>query len=247
MTNHYDHRLVSFIDILGFSSMVKKSVEDKEYGNKIFKALKQIQQQVRYNEEKKETENSDFEMVQFSDSLVISQKYINTVSLTTFIMRVNFIQKILADKGILIRGGISAGQLYHEDTIAYGPAFIKAYELESQYAKFPRIILDPKIMTQEILPQNESMDDVKFQLDFYTWEGNRAPIVLKDEDGMFYVNYLYGMYEEPLIAENLRNHIMGELQVLESNNELDSRTIEKLEWILDYIASCPWVQTSRGC
>ncbi|WP_153060884.1 hypothetical protein [Metalysinibacillus jejuensis] len=236
----YEHRLVAFIDILGFSSMVEKSVKDEKYRNKIFDALKQIQEEVDYNKVKKEEENRDFEMVQFSDSLVVSQRFINTISFSVFIMRINFIQKILADKGILIRGGISAGDLYHEGTIAYGPAFINAYKLESSLADYPRIIIDPKIINFEILPENEPLGDVKFNMKYYIWEGNKIPIILKDEDELYFVNYLYGMYEEPQIANNLRQLLIKELQSLKCHDLSEFKIIKKLKWNLRYIDSCPW-------
>lgn len=240
MNQQYEHRLVAFIDILGFSAMVEKSVQDEEYRDKIFRALEQIQHQVNYNEEKKKEENRDFEMVQFSDSLVVSQRYNDTVSFSTFIMRINFIQKILADEGILIRGGISAGDLYHKNTIAYGPAFIRAYKLESSLADFPRIIIDPKVMNLDIIPECESIENVKFNMDFYSWEGNKVPIILKDADELYFVNYLYGMYEEPKIASNLHQHLLSELSQLQFDNLHDFKIFRKLKWNIDYISSCPW-------
>ncbi len=39
-----------------------------------------------------------------------------------------------------MRGGISVGHLYHDPKYLFGPAFIKAYDLESKIAKTPRII-----------------------------------------------------------------------------------------------------------
>src|SRR5262249_8589289 len=47
----------------------------------------------------------------------------------------------LLAKGLLIRGGIAKGPLYHDDSIVFGPALIEAYQLETGVAKFPRVIL----------------------------------------------------------------------------------------------------------
>lgn len=52
------------------------------------------------------------------------------------------LQLELMGLGILIRGGIAIGPLYHSGQIVYGPAMNQAYLLESVYAVYPHIILD---------------------------------------------------------------------------------------------------------
>jgi hypothetical protein len=46
--------------------------------------------------------------------------------------------------GILIRGGITIGHLYHRGAFAIGRGLVTAYELE-QRANFPRILVDPEL------------------------------------------------------------------------------------------------------
>ena len=62
----------------------------------------------------------------------------------------------------LCRGGISAGLLYHDDNnenqILFGPAFNRAYQLESELASIPRIILDSKVKNL-IYDYNKSPDN----------------------------------------------------------------------------------------
>lgn len=233
----YENRLVAFIDILGFSALVNKSESDPIYSEKLFKALENIQHNVEYNNKQKKVENSAFEMVQFSDSLVVSLPYISAVSFNTFVMNLNFIQKILAEEGILIRGGVSAGKLYHRGTIAYGPAFIKAYKIESELADYPRIVIDPEIMNLKILPENGNIEEAKFIMGFHDFEGNRNPIVLKDWDDLYFVNYLYGMYEEEKIAKKLKEFVDQELNTLDSSKLQGIKVIRKLKWTIKYIES----------
>ncbi|MFD6440909.1 hypothetical protein ACFWDG_14065 [Peribacillus sp. NPDC060186] len=86
-------------------------------------------------------------MTQFSDSLVISRPYHDSNDLWQIIMDLDLVQKTLAsDVGIMIRGGLTTGKLYHKGSISFGPAFVAAYHLESKVAKYPRIIIDPKII-----------------------------------------------------------------------------------------------------
>jgi hypothetical protein len=52
----------------------------------------------------------------------------------------------MAVMGFYIRGGLTVGSLIHiRNKIVFGPALNRAYELESRYANFPRIILDPNV------------------------------------------------------------------------------------------------------
>ncbi|MBO0589259.1 hypothetical protein I2484_18360, partial [Sporosarcina sp. E16_8] len=203
----YENRLVAFIDILGFSALVQKSESDTLYAEKLYKALDNVQEAVKQNEIKQSTENSALEMAQFSDSLVVSLPYTNSASFFSFVMKLNLIQKTLADEGILIRGGVSAGKLYHKGSISYGPAFIRAYNIENGLADYPRIVIDPQIINLKLLPENEDLEDSIFQMGFHNFEGNRNPIVLKDVDSLYYINYLYGMYEEEEIVLMLHSKV----------------------------------------
>jgi hypothetical protein len=53
-------------------------------------------------------------------------------------------QLALATNGVLVRGGICIGDLFVRagKTMLFGPALVKAYKLESEYAVYPRIIID---------------------------------------------------------------------------------------------------------
>jgi hypothetical protein len=46
----------------------------------------------------------------------------------------------------LIRGAVTSGPLYHSGGIVFGQGLVKAYEMESQMAKYPRIIVDDNLL-----------------------------------------------------------------------------------------------------
>lgn len=62
---------------------------------------------------------------------------------TDIVIPISGIQSILAQRGIFIRGGITYGKVFCSENIVFGPAVIRAYELESKYSDFPRLIFDP--------------------------------------------------------------------------------------------------------
>jgi hypothetical protein len=49
--------------------------------------------------------------------------------------------------GYTIRGAVTSGKLFHEGSIIiFGPALVRAYELERHMAVYPRIIIDPRLI-----------------------------------------------------------------------------------------------------
>ena len=51
------------------------------------------------------------------------------------------------EEGLLIRGGVTFGQHFMNNSITYSPALTSAYELESTTALFPRIMVNDNIPT----------------------------------------------------------------------------------------------------
>jgi hypothetical protein len=225
----YGNYLVAFIDILGFSGIIEKSTDEPEYFEQILEALKLIEHVVAHNEGKKEREDSSFKMTQFSDSLVISCP--NTrLALFPMIMNLNFIQKVLANVGVMVRGGLTSGLLYHEGNIVFGPAFIKAYELESKKAVYPRIIIDPALLdgSANPAPIGDPIDEAYLYV-------NKKGTLKQDADGYYYVDFLGGYFSEPKVAEKLEKTISYQLSQLVGDDEKTIRIRAKLEWMLDYI------------
>lgn len=167
----YEKRFVAFIDILGFKNIVEKTIDNSAFQQNIFAVLNSIKTNVLTtalagetnidNVPKEELEEvletieilgtvlkseSSVQITHFSDSIVISvkaddMKYVMTVM--ELIGRVIF--KLWNDFNILIRGGITVGDLIHEEGgVLFGPAMVKSYEYETYLAKNPRIIIDER-------------------------------------------------------------------------------------------------------
>ncbi len=135
--------------------------------------------------------------------------------------------------GFLIRGGISIGRLFHSDNFIFGDALIKAYELESKYAKYPRIILDDEVIEiatkyGEHSPQEEE--------DYY------KELVTRDDDGWLYLDYFekaMSEFDNPLETDKgLINECSKYISNIEKNflsnwNSKDKKNsiYEKLFWL----------------
>ena len=45
----------------------------------------------------------------------------------------------VVDLRLARRGGVAIGDIYHDDEAVFGPGLVRAYDIESNVAKFPRI------------------------------------------------------------------------------------------------------------
>ena len=137
----YEDKIVAFIDILGFTSLVMSINTHPEVHDRLLYALKLIKS-------RKAPELSDFtdyqiEVSVFSDSIALST---NCDNLWGIIWSCGSLQAEILKVGVLTRGGISKGKTFHEDDILYGEGMINAYRIESKAAIYPRIVLDPKLI-----------------------------------------------------------------------------------------------------
>jgi hypothetical protein len=87
----------------------------------------------------------------FSDSIVVSVKVDDNINemASTLIINLAYIGAFLLEKGILFRGGLTVGNLIHiENGTVFGQGLIDSYKLESNSAKYPRIILSDKLLKE---------------------------------------------------------------------------------------------------
>ena len=142
-TTSYEERIVAFADILGFSAMVAKSSSDVEGYEKIKSALETIQNVQKFSDV------NGAKVTTFSDSIVISYPAKAKDPLFFILNDLIQLQLRLLQQGILVRGGIAKGKVRHVKDMVFGPAMVLAYELESKYAVYPRIIVEKELVDWE--------------------------------------------------------------------------------------------------
>ncbi len=92
-------------------------------------------------------------------------------------------------EGIMIRGGVTIGDLYHRNNIVYGPAMIEAYRLESKCAIYPRIIMSEDMLVIGIMKTLPEQNTLEEEIDYVDC------LIRKACDGYYYLDFL-GKYEE---------------------------------------------------
>lgn len=131
-----DYHFVAFLDILGYSNMVKSDLEGPSGDEKYFQKLLDLHKEtngLKY-------ENLEFTLIQFSDSIIISAPF-NPDSFCSFSKLIAEYQLKLLHVGIPIRGGITFGKHYYKDDFLFSSGLIDAYGIESKLARYPRIII----------------------------------------------------------------------------------------------------------
>lgn len=201
----YTYRFIAFIDILGFKDLVKrKDINDilcllktfQEVGLRYYKDIINKNDPIKNNTQNTGDKQlnyvtNDRQVSIFSDLIVIS--YSNNrrnIGHTVFelIRDVSSLQSSLLFHGVLIRGGITYDRLYHKNQICFGDGLIRAYDLETKTAIYPRIIVDPEIL--KFKPIKTLFDHKLFDLKFF-------------KDGLLGVSHFHGFFE--LFDKNLIN------------------------------------------
>lgn len=188
-----ENRIVCFIDILGFSSVVEGfektqdiSVIEKirdafDYSLKVITNAFDIGGPSDYYKKKGVTEEHfatlkrELLFRSFSDNVIITLPY--TESRVNFFTRLHLIilfsntfQYNMTSKGIYTRGGISFGSFYSDENIIFSTALINAYNLEKNIAQFPRIVIDQKIIEKIIREKSKITHLSIFNFIYTDWE-----------------------------------------------------------------------------
>lgn len=166
MKPHYHDRIVAFIDILGFTTLIQRLGNDDGLHSRLLSALQKIGRYKQFAGNP-QCAQKNLEVSVFSDSIVISSV---PQHLFEVIWSCLGLQSQLLAIGILTRGGISIGRTFHEKDILYGEGMIKAYRLESGSAIYPRIVVDPELMPK-------------------ITDGQRAMFLNEDHDGLWFVDF----------------------------------------------------------
>lgn len=202
LTPHF----VAFIDILGFSEMVRTDCESSG-------PPKYLQRLYESHTRASALLGKDIEagLIQFSDSIVFSRPF-DLPALPGFLCAVAALQRTFLLDSLLCRGGVTFGRHFVKDRFLFSKGLIDAYQLETSQARYPRVVVSENLL----------------QLATPTVPLSELP-VLREEDGIVFVDYLNPDSEVP--AEAMVRSIQA---ILESSSHSSSSVQEKLRWLARY-------------
>jgi hypothetical protein len=173
----YERRLILFIDFLGFKEVVASTERDPDGLGRLLAAMDDIGTLGDASIFKSQR------VTQFSDSVVMSYRVTERSGVFWMINAIALTVISLAERGFLLRGAVTVGDLYHNARHIVGPAMVKAYEMESKVACHPRVIIDPAVIRLARRRRNE--DHTPDEEEEYV-----RGFIAEDDDGQFFIDYI---------------------------------------------------------
>jgi hypothetical protein len=209
-----EKRMIAFIDLLGFSDYIIKNDGNKEIETETFDFLSTLRKTTLNMYRTLRKCKGGEELITISDSIIISLPIYKdpSSSFLNIFQLISEFQKVALEGGWLSRGGIAVGNVYQDNAIIFGKAYIEAVKLEKK-AKYPRIII-----TEDVLCLIKNSP-------WFSW-------VLKDKDNSYFIDYLWHIQfhcDGQKILEDWRKRIIDVLK-----NETNYDIIEKYLWLKDY-------------
>jgi hypothetical protein len=219
----------AFLDVLGFSERIRESYKLGTHDSLLAsfhsilgKAIGRL---------KKDSDGSMLYFKSFTDNVVLAHPGFSDDLESEFgfiLWSLREYQFNMACEGFFVRGGLSVGPLFMDETSVYGAALLEAYELESKIAVNPVVALS-----------DDAMKLVDHHMTYYFNE--RPPQVrdvLRGPNGRYFINYLTeAIYEtghgDKLAVKLLRKHknnVVAELRKHRKN----PRVFEKFAWLAAY-------------
>ena len=161
---------IAYMDILGYSDYIEKNPDkENEFLHTVAEAIYKVKQNVLYISDigkKGFKANIEIKCKTFSDNIIIcmeatdSQNEISRI--IPFLISVASIQKgLVIEHELLIRGGITIGDLYIDDDLVFGKGLIDAVRLEHQ-AENPCIIVSQDL--QKFIEESIGVDDEGYKI-----------------------------------------------------------------------------------
>lgn len=164
----------------------------------------------------------------FSDTLVLASPVLGAGdeedAIGGLVVQAAYLQLNLIARGFFMRGGLSFGRFYIRDGLLFGPALLEAADLEHDVAVHPRIVL--------------SDDAVAAEVAFLRYYASPAAspqqmLLMRDEDGKVFVNYLSMLLDEIDPRTDLAWHRDVVIERLSAHRG-DRRRWEKYRWVGEY-------------
>lgn len=228
----YSPHLVTYIDILGFRELI-----EKKSPNFISRAIRQVREITVPDVQKIGQDKEHY--VYFSDLIVhtvplLSKSNQNKPGGIVFreIRYMAMVQAVLIEKGLLLRGAVTVGDIERTYGVLFGPGLISAYELERDHAEYPRIVVDDRLI--EALKSNRLLRSHNYDLEIKFI----SDCIRLDDDGIVFIDYLGFMqivlkYSQTDYCRLIETH----KKLIEENMlkfEGDKRVLSKYLWLRKY-------------
>lgn len=171
--------LIAYIDILSGKKLIQEDVLDENL-NKVAEIYQCTKNIIDTASKGNFACSIDFKV--FSDNILLTLtpeindiKFID-INICNFFCVLAFIQMKALERNILLRGGLTIGDICINKTFAWGKGLLTAIDLEEKYAVLPRIIIDDEVIKQ--------IDKIIMR------DQNKRFPISQDFDGWMFIDYI---------------------------------------------------------
>ena len=131
----------------------------------------------------------------------------------------------LANRGIFVRGGVTRGPLYMDGRVVIGQGLVDAYQIESEEAVTPRVVIAESIADEIRLDRKEPWPR-------WSWDH----LILQDLDGQAFVSYLpvIGYDEIPGEVESGLAAHKAAIEAALARHATNDTVLRKYQWAAWY-------------
>jgi hypothetical protein len=228
----YERKVVIFYDVLGWRNHIKAAGDD----TKAIGGLRRVM--LRYSRSLPLRTSLNLRVTTFSDNVVISQDVSQETPL--LITLIAFFQIAGALSGFFLRGGITIGGIVHDNECVFGPGLNRAYELEKNVAKYPRIVLDRELADEFgnlgdlALVEDDTLFLDPFRTGFVRHMQNEHKVLdhqLVTQAGLPINKRKIGDYDPELILKAIHKNLKREIR-----SPIGDREYEKIAWLFNRIS-----------
>lgn len=208
--SEYDKRFVFFIDILGFKDLVEKSSKPKDI-KQIIDLLKEdfIVANKKYD--------LQLAITPVSDCIILSFKNEAKFILHFILYIISYVQaNAIAKYGLLFRGAGTFGDMIHNEEYQFGRAYQHAYHLETEFAIYPRVILEKKLINSLNNEEKESCLEL-----------------LKEDGDFYYIDFINNELISDESPDNKRDFFNKCKKIIEKRIVHAEKNLKKYYWLRD--------------
>lgn len=226
----YEQRYCAFIDILGFTQLIDRLRQDVAQAATLRDLLQTVHRPPR-GDYIRSFAGSDIRAQSISDALCLSAAC-SPAGLSHMFYNLAALALELLEQGFFVRGAVVKGKLYHDDSIVFGEGLVRAYQLEQEVVRYPRIMVTRDIAL-------EVWDDFVEKRDL----GEFVDSLRQADDGPYFLHVLAMPeveFQSQLHAEEReecvnRYNAMAEQIQGRFDEAIDNpRHFEKVQWFAKY-------------
>jgi hypothetical protein len=222
----YEDRYCAYVDILGFRNLIRDLDANKITPGDMSGVFDTMQKAILVGLPVNEAD--DIKLSSISDAICLSSA-VTGGGLKTIMSCLIDLTLFLLVRGYFVRGGLVKGKLQHDKGAVFGSALVRAFDIESKIARYPRIIILSDVY-RDVVRAHAGGHDI-------------VGMAQRADDGPMYLHPLANVARFMSIANDQKevdrvasifNPMAGMIQMRFDEATDEPRNFEKVQWFARY-------------